>query len=337
MSFIPEPGGGGGPAPPPAEWTTVTLENVPAGATGVVLDVHNTSSTTYYKSDFRKVGSTQDNYDDGNQVPLHHRFIIVALTDSQIQVKIEDPTDVKYYVVGWAFGDVVLFTNGIDVTPASTGVWADVDVSNYVSADAKAAIVKIVNTNTSGAGAQLLSVRKNGSTDDFAEKKVLGDSWIMMVVGLDDNKIFEAYRSRTDSVFYLMGYIKGENIVMFTNAVDKSITVNNTWVDVDLSDVAPNAVFSFWDFRNTNTVSLHRKMEIRPNGATYDYSASAKVSGPQYHIGAFQGVANNKVELYTDDYAHAKFMLMGYAKAPPPVVGVPRFIGDSLAGAAIIA
>lgn len=109
------------------------------------------------------------------------------------------------------------FTNGIDVTPSTTGSWVDVDVSAYIPEGSTGVILKIMNTGTATYN---VGVRKNGSSDNFG--LYIPNTYARHAfVGVDSNRIFEAYIGSTSVKIYLAGYCDSA-VDFFTNAVDKT-------------------------------------------------------------------------------------------------------------------
>jgi len=149
-----------------------------------------------------------------------------------------------------------LFTNAIDVTPGSTGVWVDIDVSADVPTDATGVILQIVNTVAS---ARTWGLRKSGSTDArLLSAYNLTQTWGYIGVS---NQIFQGYISGTGIQFKLLGYFTSDG-VFFTNATLKDPTVGS-WQTVDCSaEIPAGAKFA--------VVELTAKtgFGLRPTGST---------------------------------------------------------------------
>lgn len=161
------------------------------------------------------------------------------------------------------------FTNGIDKTPSTTGSWVDVDVSgDGVPSGATGVILKIVNTGTTAYRGE---VRKNGSADDFTGY-IVNAFMSYAFVGIDANRIFEAFIGDTAVKIYLIGYTD-ENIGFFTNAVDKTPSTTGSWVDVDVSGdgvpVDATGVICFFD--NITSATVYQG-GIRKDGSSDTYT-----------------------------------------------------------------
>ncbi len=74
--------------------------------------------------------------------------------------------------------------------------------------------------------------------------EISGNGHCWCVVKCNSNIEFEAHRGNTDVHYFLEGYItdKGDDVVLFTNAYDKTPPTDNAWNDVDLSGECPNAI-----------------------------------------------------------------------------------------------
>ena len=87
----------------------------------------------------------------------------------------------------------------IEVTPAIANAWVDIDVNAYVSAKDSVVVLHCINKHTSKNYA--VRLRKNGSIDNRTIELPLSagtDCWI--AVGIDANRVFEAYVEDTTSI-----------------------------------------------------------------------------------------------------------------------------------------
>lgn len=155
------------------------------------------------------------------------------------------------------------FITPVDITPTTAGAWVDVNVSSYVSASATGVILHVHNTDTVQRAA---NVRKNGSTDAHESRLQPGNhTW--WSIGVDANKIFEAYIAATTVKIYLVGYYE-EEANFFTNSIAKTPATTNSWVDVSIanetgSDTAIGAIFNFIS-------TAYSGFGIRKKGSTDD-------------------------------------------------------------------
>jgi hypothetical protein len=195
----------------------------------------------------------------------------------------------------------------IDISPAGTGAWVDVDVSSYMPAGATGAILHEVNTTGS---ARVYGVRKKGSTDTWMTQgdTSRANSHGYLMVGLDPNGVFELYQEENDVDTYLIGYTMS-GATFFTNAVDKSIGTTAAWTDVDISsdtgaDTAIGAIFIV-----RNTLAGDVLGGVRKNGSTDDFYH--EVDHGDAHV-ALVGVDGNEVAEMKIATTDLDLYLMGY-------------------------
>ena len=202
------------------------------------------------------------------------------------------------------------FLNAIDVTPSTAGAWVDVDVSSYIPSGSTGVILKIVNT--SAASTYGGEVRKNGSTDNFS--LIVGASYTRYAfVGVDENRIFEAYIASTLVKIYLIGYCD-ENVGFFTNAIDKTPSTTGSWVDIDASANIPNdATGVICLLYNSGASNYYGG--IRKNGSTDTFTYGIMASNRRY-VYQLCGVDENRIFEGQIENTVMKIMLIGYTKSP---------------------
>lgn len=198
-----------------------------------------------------------------------------------------------------------LFTNAIDVTPGSTGVWVDIDVSAYIPADATGVIIQVVNTSASS---RAWGIRKPGSTDARTTQAAsLRQNWGYIGV---NNQVFQGYVAGAGLLFKLLGYFTSDG-VFFTNGYNKEPATLSSWVNVDCSaEIPTGAKFAVLELSNTN--SSHG---LRPVGSTdnrYSYVTS--------HGFALVGLDSNRVFQYRKTNDDATLYLVGYLTAGTPKI-----------------
>jgi len=149
----------------------------------------------------------------------------------------------------------------VDVTPASSPGWVDVDCSGSIPSGATGVILHINNLTWSYSG---IGWRKNGSTDNRLGAVYDGHTWA--AVGVDDDRICElnVYDHTTVTV-WLVGYFTND-AVFFVNGHDESLSSATTWTDIDISgdtgdDTAIGAIFE-------NQATGTYGMGLRKNGST---------------------------------------------------------------------
>jgi len=191
-----------------------------------------------------------------------------------------------------------------DVTPGTDSSWVDVDVSSSVPSGATGVILHFQNVGN--ASVDSFGVRKNGSTDTMSDYLYGDDSHCWMAIGVDSNRIFEAYSADwSDYNLWLVGYF-GADASFFTNAVDKTPGSSSSWVDVDIStdtggDTATGAIFQV-------IAPSANDWGIRENGSTDN-----RVYDCDQRSAAIIGVDNSEIcEANVDDHSNAELWLVGY-------------------------
>jgi len=209
-------------------WVDIDLSSyLPTDASMAIIHVWNSHATMGPSYGLRCKGSTDDRYRViyGNR----HTWAMVKVDENRkIQAKIEN-TVLKLYLVGYTTSNGVTgFTNGIAFAP-STGAWQDMDLSGYLPAGAKAAIFEVDGTAETYYG-----LRKKGSTDNRTHAGILKNQFTF-IIGVNDNRVCQGYRSSTSLTFYLLGYVT-DGVTMNTNATDISLSTTGSYVDIDLGD-----------------------------------------------------------------------------------------------------
>lgn len=189
----------------------------------------------------------------------------------------------------------------LEVTPGIAESWQDVDVSAYVPVGATGVILHCSST----AGEQKLGLRKNGSSDNRIDYLLI-NSHCWSMIGIDSSRIFEAYISTiTDTNIYLVGYtISG--VTFFTNAYNKSLSSTGSWIDIDCSSEAPNAIGLIF--------------EVVSGLSAYNFGFRAKGSTDDRHNDTYThccftaviGCNNSQVCQGWIEDATVKFYLVGY-------------------------
>jgi hypothetical protein len=163
----------------------------------------------------------------------------------------------------------------VDVSPGTALAWVDVDVSAYVPSGATGVILQVQNPALTTA--YEYGVRKNGSTDTWmnAKRTARDLSTLILMTGLDANRIFEVYVENTTVKTYLIGYTMS-GVTFFTNAIDKSLATTGTYQDVDISgdtgaDTAIGALFTVNEVSGSGNLYALRK-----KGSTDDFYFEAR-------------------------------------------------------------
>lgn len=81
---------------------------------------------------------------------------------------------------------------------------------------------------------------------------------------------FQFYKQIAGMKFYLEGYCEGDDVVLFTDPIDKTPGVN-AWLDVDCSAQCPGAIGIIFEMNRTNGWFWG----VRKKGSTDDFRARA--------------------------------------------------------------
>jgi hypothetical protein len=195
-----------------------------------------------------------------------------------------------------------------DISPGTAGSWTDVDVSAYIPSGATGVILQWSNPTATD---YVYGVRNNGSTDDPTVDQIAkGNSQGWFMVGVDANRIFEAYVENTALKTYLLGYTMS-GVTFFTNWVDKTPTTDGTWQDIDISsdsggDTAIGAIFYVLSQSGNG-----RSYGLRKNGSTDElYTQLRAETGNLGIIGVDSSeICEAKIE---DQTSTIKMYLVGY-------------------------
>lgn len=151
-----------------------------------------------------------------------------------------------------------LFTNAVDITPGTAGVWVNIDVSAYVPAGATGVILQVVSSGNN----ILWGLRKLGSTDNRTQYMSFASStW--GYIGINSNRVFQGYIGGTGLQFKLLGYFTSEG-VFFTNGYNKAPSTTDSWVTIDCSAQIPAGA----KFAVVELSALGESVGLRPTGST---------------------------------------------------------------------
>ena len=200
------------------------------------------------------------------------------------------------------------FLNGIDVTPGTTGQWTDVDVSSHIPSGSTGVVVKINNTSSASRG----EVRKNGSSDDFGYY-LGGNNGRFALVGVDANRVFEAYIANSNVEIILVGYTD-ESCVFFDNAIEKTISTGS-WQDIDASgDISSEATGVICLLINTSG-STNYSAGIRKNGSSDEFTYGDIYKGARFNY-QLCGVDASRIFESRIENSAVEVYLVGYTKSP---------------------
>jgi hypothetical protein len=197
-----------------------------------------------------------------------------------------------------------------DLGLTTTGAWTDVDVSASVPEGATGVILHIVNSSTTY---YRNGVRKNGSSDN-RNMILFSHSHYWTMVGVDADRVFEAYIANVAVDIYLVGYVDAD-AAFFTNGVNKSLSATAAWTDIDISANTDTntAIGAIFEVAHSGATSSSYAYGLRKNGSTDEhiaqvYGASLVATNACAIIGVDESevcegyIANTAVDFYLLGY-----------------------------------
>jgi hypothetical protein len=195
------------------------------------------------------------------------------------------------------------------LTVSSPSAWTDVDTSSLVPAGASGVILHIVNT---GVSAYALGLRPNGVTDNNRYGTIYQTSHTWALVGVDSNRILEAYVGSTTYIeLWLVGYVKSWAVTFFTSPsyYDKTPATAGSWQTVNCATECPNAIGLIFEIQGGSTAysfGLQKYDSSDNRGATTIYhNTFGFVVGCDSSQRCEAYVANTAVKMYLVGYITA--------------------------------
>ncbi len=301
-------------------WVDVDVSSyVPEGATGAILRLANGISSTQALA-VRKNGSTDTK--TGIITQSGHFGAMVGLDSNRKFEAHAQTSTANIYLIGYTTDGTDFLTNAVEITPASTGSWVDVDVSANVPVGATGVIVEIMNESNDGTHYHA-GVRMHNSTDTFTYGSPYTYSrYLYQVCGVDSNRILEAQVDSTTLIaIWLVGYFKSP-ITFETNAVSYALSSIGSWLDITVSsgNAPANADGALWIIKTNNAT---RSGGTRKNGSGDTSTGDMPGGAP---IAFFTGLdENRKAEGYISN-TDVDHYVIGYAQ---PVTPQPALIQDA--------
>jgi hypothetical protein len=287
-------------------WVDVDVSaTVPAGATGVILQVvNNTGAAQMYGVRYNGQTSETWMYDtlelkDGTQ-----RWLMIGLDSSRIFECRTNSTSVETYLIGYTGPGVTFFQQAVDKNVAA-GSEQTVDISSNTGTDT--AIGAIFMVNNQAGTSQSFYLQHFDSTDDHYQQ-IRADTTSVYMTGVDSSERAHAFiENATNVTIYLQGYITS-GAHFFTNAVDKSTATTGNYADVDITadlqgqDDASGAILEVLDTDGNERNTAFRNKDW----TSYDYYYDTK------HQGALVAVDDNDVFEQKIEWDTHDVYLVGY-------------------------
>lgn len=283
-------------------WHDIDLaSHVPSGATGAIVELVNTAATDY-NGMVRGKQDTRDYISSAAYGEIEaetHRWQVVKVDRNRLIEGYISSTFVDFKLLGYTVGsDPVYFDVPPDITPATTGAWATVDVSAYVDASTDGVVLLIDSTASADRD---YAVREVGSGDSTTSLELEEYGNTMQVAGIDASDQFQVYVEDSSVKVYLVGRTKG-SVVYYSDDVAITDPATGSWqeLDADGSSVPTGANGMILEIANTSA-STGYKLGTRHGESTHDWNGDI---GDGTHL---QGVAGlddgNKWEQYMQDTA----------------------------------
>lgn len=211
-------------------WQTYDLDDYVAGlgadVTGVIV---RATPNNYENFQLRPVGSSWSDADN-----IHHNWYVTKMcgvnSSHQFQMYVKSGM-AEVVIEGYTLDGWVWFTDPVNVTPSSSGVWTETDLSvscpNAIGAYFEA-------WQYGGDGTTAIGFRKKGSADARIDAfyDPFNESTIASMVGLDASQKCDVYRGGWCYV-YLWGYCTQVSGNVFnTNATNVSLSSTGSWQDL---------------------------------------------------------------------------------------------------------
>lgn len=244
-------------------WQDVDLSAlIASGASGVALHFVNTGATDR-DGGWRKKGSTDDRKESLRDACQAYGY--VGVDGSRFCQVYIGHAELQVWLVGYFNSNVVFFTNGINVTPGTTGSFQDVDITGQVTGGDTAIAAILEHNNASN---QSNGFRKNGSTDNRTQNNEHNGA----IVGLDAGEIFEANVGASSTV-HLLGYVRNTaHATFYDNGIDRSL--GSTGAYADLAALPAGAIAGLYEAVNG---SGGNQWSIRKKGASHDHYKNANL------------------------------------------------------------
>jgi hypothetical protein len=215
---------------------------VPSGATGVILNLYNSSSSKY-EFGLRKPGDTAHNEHADILDYAHTNGFVGVNTNREFQYYIENASYCHIYLLGYTTAGVTFLDAAVDITSELIrDVWTDYDATNITSSDATAIIIDF--GGNVGSFSYCRGVRCNGSSDAYRSDGGLSGGYHCWVISkCDASQVIEVYTYSDAQKVYVIGYVTDGLEGMEVTQPDKSLSTAETWKTITVNADAKMAIF----------------------------------------------------------------------------------------------
>ena len=257
-------------------WQDIDLAaSLPEGATGAIVEVVNTGSSSDYSGMVRGKNDTRDYLSnilfEEIQASTHRWQMVQVDPNRQIQGYIEN-IEIDFKLLGYTLGsDPSYFDVPPDVTPVTTGSWTTVDVSAHVDADADGVILLV---DSISAVDEDYGIREVGSGFATTSLELEEFSNTMYLVGIDGADQFEVYIESGDIKLYLVAQTKG-SVVYYTDDTAVTDPTTGSWQQIDADTYGVPAAANGLIFRMENTsLVLDQRLSVRHGDSTDNWNGN---------------------------------------------------------------
>ncbi|MBM3935083.1 MAG: hypothetical protein FJ319_12425 [SAR202 cluster bacterium] len=296
-------------------WQTISLaDHVPSGAGGAIVEVLNTGGSNR-NGVLRGTEDTRNYMSStsyGRLEAENHTWTVIKIDDDREVQGYISHTDVDFRLIGYTTGeDPYYFDTPPDFTPSTTGAWTNIDVSQYVSDDATAAILLMYNTSSNERD---YGVRETTSSFNTTSREINAYAYTMYIVGLNASGIFQAHMQDTNVKVYLVGEIR-DSMVMYGDDVGVVDPSTGSWesIDADTYSVPTDANGLILYVENSHNRS-DRAFSVRHGNGS---DTVTKDIGGNTHVQAPVGLAENNTWYEYMERADFNVYIAGYTLPPP--------------------
>jgi hypothetical protein len=209
-------------------WTDIDISaSCPVGTTGVIIRVHNTSTTVDRAFGLRKNGST----DSLTQLCYAYTqtIMFIGVDAGRILEGYILSTTLDFWLLGYFTSDAVFFDNGVNESLSALSEWTNIDLSGAgeLPVGAVAAIFEIIGTDDALHNYGL----EHGDMTDNRYTYV--NAHTGFICGVNSSRICKGYIENAACDFYLVGYlIQG---VFKTAGFDCSTGTTGSYQHIDVT------------------------------------------------------------------------------------------------------
>lgn len=295
-------------------WRTIDLSqspyNLPASATGVMLVIRNTSSTSVLYG-FRKLGSTDTQR--GDIVSKAQYTAFVGLDPNRRMQYNLSSSGVNVYVTGYFEYEAEFLTNGIALTTYINNTWTNVSLSQHIPSNSKWAILEVIDFKHQG---QPFGCQPGGSSAHDVKLPLRYHTWVL--TGVDTIRRVAIYAHSSHHTIYLVGWVVSGSQKTYPLSQKNPGTTDN-FVDINLTNDGPPPQKSgavFWVFWHPSE-EQEKRFLYRKKNSSDDWDVNCELRGMCYYA---VGIDDNNICQIKHDDGYQQNFFLGFLDDPliPP-------------------